>query len=69
MSEHTHQHHSSGSGSHHHHHHKLDGASKFKRKSLLAIERRKKMTKWVWRFLCALAVVLAITVVVIYLLD
>ncbi len=68
MSEHTHHHHSSGSGSHHHHHHKMDGASKFKRKSLLAIERRKKIAKWAMRILVVIAVVLAIYVAIIYIL-
>ncbi len=44
----------------------MDDASWFKRKSLLAIERRKKILKWLWWFMVALAVVLAIAVVVLY---
>ena len=43
---------------HHHHHHKMDGASKFKRNSLLAIERRKKIAKY---GLLVLAVIIAYT--------
>ena len=51
---------------HHHHHHKMDGASKFKRESLLAIERRKFITKWLFRFLCAVAVIMGILVIIAY---
>jgi type IV secretory pathway component VirB8 len=51
---------------HHHHHHKMDGASKFKRKSLLAIERRKKIIKWLFRILCGIAVIMALLVVAVY---
>lgn len=51
---------------HHHHHHKMDGASKFKRKNLLAIERSKTLKKWLFRFLCFLAVIMAILVVLVY---
>lgn len=46
----------------------MDGASKFKRKSLLAIERRKKIAKWAFRILLCVAVILVIYVAVIYIL-
>lgn len=51
---------------HHHHHHKMDGASKFKRKNLLAIERRKKIAKWSFRILIAIAIVVGIGCLTIY---
>lgn len=51
---------------HHHHHHKMDGASKFKRKNLLAIERRKKIQKWLFRVLCVIAVIMGLAVVAAY---
>lgn len=54
---------------HHHHHHKMDGASRFKRKSLLALERRKKIEKWLFRSLLAFAIILGAVVVVTYMID
>ena len=57
MAEEQHHHH------HHHHHHKIDGATKFKRKSLLAIERRKLIQKWAFRILCAIAVIMGLAAV------
>ncbi|MBR2234547.1 MAG: hypothetical protein IJ892_05785 [Prevotella sp.] len=51
---------------HHHHHHHMDGASKFKRKSLMAIQRRKKIEKWLFRALILVAILMAIAVVVVY---
>ena len=54
---------------HHHHHHKMDGASKFKYQSLRAISRRKKLEKWLWIFLCMVAVLMAIAVVFVYTLG
>jgi hypothetical protein len=56
-----HQHHH-----HHHHHHKMDGASKFKRQSLLAIERRKKIEKYGIRIAYIVAILMAIAVLVVY---
>ena len=50
----------------HHHHHKEDSATRFKRESLLAIQRRKKLQKWSFRILCGLAVIMAILVVLAY---
>jgi ABC-type nickel/cobalt efflux system permease component RcnA len=61
MSETQHQHHH-----HHHHHHKMDGASHFKRQSLLAIERRKTLAKWGMRILCGIAIFMAILVFLVY---
>lgn len=60
--EHTHHH-------HHHHHYKEDDASRFKRLSLMSIERRKKMAKWGFRILCVIAVLMAIAVFVVYRLN
>lgn len=51
---------------HHHHHHKMDGASKFKRESLRAIEMRKLYEKWGKRILIAIAIIMAILVVAAY---
>lgn len=54
---------------HHHHHHrhrKEDDASRFKRKSLLAIERQKAIKKWGFRGLCVLAILMAVLVVLAY---
>ena len=51
---------------HHHHHHKMDGASKFKRDSLLAIKRRKQIAKWGMRIMIGLAIFMAIMVVLVY---
>ena len=51
---------------HHHHHHHMDGASEFKRKSLLSIRRRKIIEKWGFRILLAIAAVLALAVVAAY---
>lgn len=59
-----HKHHSSK-----HHHHHMDGASKFKRKSLLAIERRKKLSKWLFWALVVIAILMAIAVVYVYKAD
>ena len=47
----------------------MDGASKFKRKSLMAIERRKKIEKWLFRGLVLVAILMAIAVVVVYTLK
>lgn len=47
----------------------MDEASRFKRQSLLAIERRKKLAKWGYTALWVLAVIMAITVIVVYSID
>lgn len=51
---------------HHHYNSKEDDASKFKRKSLLAIERRKVIKTWGLRILYLLAIIMAILVVLVY---
>ena len=63
MADHTHSH---SSSDHRHHHHKMDGASKFKRKQLQAIERRKKLAKYGLWSAYALAIIMAIAVIVVY---
>ncbi|MBP5523433.1 MAG: hypothetical protein J6X74_04350 [Bacteroidaceae bacterium] len=60
---HTHTHH------HHHHHHKMDGATKFKRSSLNAIERRKFLEKYGKIALMVIAVLMAIAVIYSYILP
>lgn len=47
----------------------MDGASRFKRESLLAIERRKKLAKWGYAALWVVAVIMAIAVVAVYTID
>ena len=44
----------------------MDGASHFKRQSLLAIERRKTLAKWGMRILCGIAIFMAILVFLVY---
>lgn len=51
---------------HHKHHHHHDGASKFKRDSLLAIKRRKIIAKWLWRGMVLLAIIMGLAVVAAY---
>lgn len=51
---------------HHHHHHRHDGASQWKRKNLLSIQRRKTFMKWLYRVMIALAIILFIVVIIIY---
>jgi len=57
----------SGTEHHHHkHHHKQDGASRWKHKSLLSIQRRKTFLNWLYWSLIVLAVILFIAVIVVY---
>lgn len=51
---------------HHHHRHKEDGATKFKRTSLAAIDRRKAIEKYGKIALFILAVLMGLAVVVAY---
>ena len=51
---------------HHHHHHKEDDATRFKRKSLSSIKRRKIIAKWLFGVLCIIAVFMLILVVLAY---
>ena len=57
--QHSHEH-------HHHHHHKTDGASKFKQKSLAAIQRRKLIEKILKIGMIVLAIIMACAVVFAY---
>lgn len=60
MPEEQHHHH------HHHHHHKMDGASKFKRKNLMALERQKKFAKYGLIVGYVIAALMGIAVIVAY---
>ena len=51
---------------HHHHHHKPDGASRFKRKSLAAMKRRKMLVRVFKRVMVALAVIMVLAVFLAY---
>ena len=51
---------------HHHRHHKEDDATRFKRKSLLAIERQKTIRKWAFRGLCLVAILMGVLVLLAY---
>lgn len=51
------------------HHHKMDGASRFKRRSLNAIERRKTILKYSFRALIVIAILMFIAVLAAYMLD
>lgn len=54
---------------HHHHHHKKDGASKFKQKSLAAIQRRKQIEKILKIGMIVVAIIMAFAVIIVYLFD
>lgn len=47
----------------------MDDASRFKRKSLMAIDRRKKLAKWGYVALWVVAVIMAVVVAVVYSID
>lgn len=51
---------------HHHHHHRKDGSSRFKEKSLNAIENRKKMEKIIKTVLMVIAIIMGLAVMVLY---
>lgn len=51
---------------HTHHHRRLDDSEIFKRKTLSAAQRRKKITKILFRFLCFLAVVITLFAICLY---
>lgn len=51
---------------HPHHHHKVDDATRFKRKSLISIKRRKRLKKWLFGTLCVLAVAMLVLVALAY---
>ena len=54
---------------HHHHHHKKDDASQFKERSLNAIAFRRKLEKWLKKFLISLAVLMVCIAIIVYLVD
>ena len=62
----AHHHHSEHHHHHHHSKHQKDWATEFKRRSLKAIEDRKKIEKWLFRALCVVAVLMFIAVVIAY---
>lgn len=64
MSETNHSHHHHHH--HHHHHQHVDEATKWKRRSLMAIERRKVIKKWLWRFMVCLAIIMGVLVLIVY---
>lgn len=57
--QHSHEH-------HHHHHHKKDGSSRFKQKSLAAIQRRKLIEKILKIGMIVLAIIMACAVIFAY---
>ncbi len=56
----------SNSEQHHHHHHHRDGATMFKQRQLAALERNKKIQKWLKFSLCVIAIVLFLVMVYVY---
>ena len=50
----------------HHHHHHRDGASRFRERSLDAIEFRRKLEKWGKIALLVVAVIMMLAVVIVY---
>ena len=51
---------------HHHHHHRKDSATRFKERSLRAIAIRRKLEKWLKVFLCIVAALMVLAVVIVY---
>ena len=51
---------------HHHHHHRKDSATRFKERSLKAIEVRRKMEQWLKVALCVVAVLMILAVGFVY---
>ena len=51
---------------HHHHHHHRDGASRFRERSLDAIEFRRKLEKWGKIALLVVAIIMMLAVVIVY---
>ena len=49
-----------------HHHHHRDGASLFRDRTLNAIEFRRKLEKWGKIALLALAILMILTVIIVY---
>ena len=53
---------------HHHHHHHKDGATRFKERSLNAIVLRQKLEKWGKLTLLAIALLMILAVLYVYLI-
>lgn len=51
---------------HHHHHHRKDGATRFKERSLRAIELQKTFEKWLKILLIIVACLMVIAVIAVY---
>ncbi len=51
---------------HHHHHHRKDGATRFRERSLNAIVLRRKLEKWGKIALLVIAILMVLTVIIIY---
>ena len=51
---------------HHHHHHRKDGATRFKERSLRAIELQKIFEKWLKILLIIVACLMVIAVIAVY---
>ncbi len=51
---------------HHHHHHHRDGASRFRERSLNAIEFRRKLEKWGKIVLLVVAIIMILAVIIVY---
>jgi len=49
-----------------HHHHRKDSASRFKERSLLAIEYRRKAEQWLRRILIAVAIFMLLALFYVY---
>ena len=58
-----HQHH------HHHHHHREDDASRFKREQLNSMKRRRLISKYLFRALCIIAIIMTIAAIVLYRIE
>lgn len=51
---------------HHHHSHRKDSATRFKERSLRAIEQRRKAEKWLKTILIILAALMILAVIYVY---
>ena len=51
---------------HHHHHHHKDSGTRFKERSLRAIELRRKAEKWLKNTLIIVAIIMILAVIYVY---
>lgn len=56
----THTHH------HHHHRHHIDSSERFKNRTLMTAKRRKLIEKYLFRFLCMVALIVVLTCLYVY---